>query len=180
MSSLSKEDRILWTVVARTVTPLKGKGTNFFPAKSEAKAEIMPGPAMASLPAVAPRPESGVPAGRKPSRAAHLDMNTRKKLSKGSIEIEGRVDLHGLTQSEAHLLLLSFLHRAYMENRRYVLVITGKGSSYGSDGVLRRLVPVWMATPPFRAIVGAHENAARHHGGAGALYVRLKRRDRAP
>lgn len=177
MSNLNKEDRILWTAVARTVKPLKGRHPELVSVEPEAEMEVMGEPDMPLQVPIA-RKEGAEPAGRKPSRPTHLDMTTRKKLSKGSIPIDGRIDLHGLTQGEAHLLLLSFLHRAYMESRRYVLVITGKGSSYGSDGVLRRVVPGWMATPSFRAIVSAHESAARHHGGAGALYVRLRRKER--
>jgi DNA-nicking Smr family endonuclease len=100
----------------------------------------------------------------------------RARVARGKEAIDGRLDLHGLTQSEAHALLLSFLHRAYADGRRYVLVITGKGESYGSDGILRRAVPAWFATPPFRALVSGQEGAGRRHGGGGALYVRLRRR----
>ncbi|HVW57936.1 MAG TPA: Smr/MutS family protein [Rhizobiaceae bacterium] len=176
MTGLSKEDRILWSTVARTVTPLKGKHPELVSAERETGMEAMSELDMSPR-VMATQQESMMPPGRRPSRPTHLDLTTRKKLSKGSIPIDGRIDLHGLTQGEAHLLLLSFLHRAFMESRRYVLVITGKGSSLGSDGVLRRVVPAWMATPPFRAIVSAHESAARHHGGAGALYVRLRRKE---
>jgi DNA-nicking Smr family endonuclease len=42
--------------------------------------------------------------------------------------------------------------------------------------VLKRAVPGWLATAPFRGLVSSHDHAARHHGGAGALYVRLRRR----
>jgi len=56
-----------------------------------------------------------------------------------------------------------------------VLVITGKGSSSGGDGVLRRAVPAWLSTPAFRMLVSSHDHAARNHGGSGALYVRLRR-----
>ena len=108
-----------------------------------------------------------------------FDQPTRDKLSKGRLPIDGRVDLHGMTQGEAHGLLLSFLHRAHAGGLRYVLVITGKGSSFGSDGVLHRAVPAWLSTPPFRPLVGSHDDAARHHGGAGALYIRLRRRNEA-
>ena len=76
---------------------------------------------------------------------------------KGRLPIEGRVDLHGMTQSEAYALLLSFLQRAHASGVRYVLVITGKGSSSGGDGVLRRQVPAWLSTPPFRALVSSHD-----------------------
>ena len=58
---------------------------------------------------------------------------------------------------------------------RYVLVITGKGFSSGGDGVLKRQVPAWLSTPPFRALVSSHDLAARQHGGEGALYIRLRK-----
>jgi DNA-nicking Smr family endonuclease len=112
------------------------------------------------------------------ARPAHgpraLDRPTRDKLAKGRLPIEARVDLHGMTQSEAHALLLGFLHRAYALGVRHVLIITGKGSSLGSDGVLRKAVPAF-STPSFKPLVGSYEAAARHHGGGGALYVRLRR-----
>ncbi|WP_348642781.1 Smr/MutS family protein [Mesorhizobium sp. J18] len=105
----------------------------------------------------------------------HLDRPTKDKLAKGRLQIGATVDLHGLTQAEAYNLLLSFLHRAHAAGLRYVLVITGKGSSAGGDGILRRLVPVWLATAGFREIVGGFDRASRHHGGDGAIYVRLRR-----
>ena len=78
-----------------------------------------------------------------------------------------------MRQDEAHALLLSFVSRAHQRGVRYVLVITGKGP--GGDGVLRRSAPQWLKTPPFRAYVSGLDQAARGHGGEGALYVRIKR-----
>ncbi len=171
--SLSMEDRILWSRVARTTLPLKGREQAGLadleepelierPASDAGQASIQREPLARRDPHAAPR---------------HLDLPTRKKLAKGRIPIDGTVDLHGLTQSEAHALLLSFLHRAYADGRRYVLVITGKGESFGSDGILKRAVPAWFATPPFRALVSGQEGASRRHGGAGAIYVRLRRQE---
>jgi DNA-nicking Smr family endonuclease len=100
----------------------------------------------------------------------------RDKIAKGRVSIGGRVDLHGMTQSEAHNLLLAFLRTAHDRGLRYVLVITGKGSSSGGDGVLKRSVPDWLATGPFRLLVSGYDEAARHHGGGGALYVRMRRK----
>ncbi|TIR79782.1 MAG: DNA mismatch repair protein MutS, partial [Mesorhizobium sp.] len=126
-----------------------------------------------------PTPANGVPtaaAKPKPQHVAHsLDDQTHEKLKKGRLPIEGRVDLHGMTQDEAYSLLLTFLHRAHAGGIRYVLVITGKGSSSGGDGILRRSVPHWLSTPAFRHLVSSHDHAARNHGGSGALYVRLRR-----
>ena len=86
-----------------------------------------------------------------------IDRPTLDKLAKGRLPIEGRVDLHGMSQDEAYFLLHSFLQRAHAGGMRYVLVITGKGSSSGGDGMLRRAVPAWLATPPFRLLVSSHD-----------------------
>lgn len=104
-----------------------------------------------------------------------FDQPTRRKLARGRLPVEAKVDLHGLTQADAHGFLLSFLHAAHGRGLRYVLVVTGKGASFGSDGVLRRAVPAWLAAPAFRSIVAGFDEAARNHGGSGALYVRLRR-----
>ena len=165
---LTDEDRVLWSLVAKSAKPLKGKR----PVEEQA-----PGPAAEKMPSVAvaaaPAPATVAP---KRQHVTHvLDRPTLDKLSKGRLPIEGRVDLHGMTQSEAHSLLLSFLQRAHASGVRFVLVITGKGFSSGGDGVLKRQVPAWLSTPPFRALVSSHDLAARNHGGEGALYIRLRK-----
>jgi DNA-nicking Smr family endonuclease len=170
---LSDEDRIIWAKVARTAKPLKGKAG----IPEEPPADVEPMETLLSTPpepAVTTRPERPTPGEKVPLR--HFDQQTRDKLTKGRLAIDARVDLHGMTQAEAHGLLLSFLHRAHAAGLRYVLVITGKGASFGSEGALKRAVPAWLATPMFRALVSGHDHAARQHGGAGALYVRMRRR----
>ena len=100
------------------------------------------------------------------------------------IEIDARVDLHGLRQDEAHRRLASFLIRAQAEGHKVVLVITGKGrpgseEAFGSErGVLRRSVPHWLSSPAARDVVIGFEPADPVHGGAGALYVRIRRSGR--
>ncbi|MBR2690968.1 MAG: Smr/MutS family protein [Aquamicrobium sp.] len=165
---LSEEDRVLWNLVARSAKPLKGKSI-VEPADAIEPKPPQKEPAPANIVAAAPaRPKAQ-------SVRHSLDEPTLDKLSKGRLPIEGRVDLHGMTQEEAYSLLFSFLHRAHANGVRYVLVITGKGSSSGGDGVLKRSVPAWLSTPAFRMLVSSHDHAARHHGGGGALYVRLRR-----
>lgn len=170
---LSEEDRIVWTAVARTAKPLKGKA---LPAEAIAepvtKAEnekLFRETLQAAAPPVA------APAAKPKAAPRHFDQQTRDKLTKGRLPIEARVDLHGMTQGEAHGLLFSFLQRAHSAGIRYVLVITGKGASFGSEGALKRAVPAWLATPLFRPLVSGHDDAARQHGGSGALYIRLRR-----
>ena len=167
---LTDEDRVLWSLVARTATPLKGKAPAANPVPEVSV------PAEAPAPVAAPSPIPLVPATpvkRPPSLI--LDAPTHGKIARGRLPIEGRVDLHGLFQDEAYALLLSFLRRAYAGGARHVLVITGKGSSSGGEGILRRSVPAWLATAQFREFVSGYDHAARGHGGAGALYIRLKR-----
>ena len=170
---LSDEDRVLWSLVARTAKPLKGTKAVAVPViEPITMAEALAEDFQASA-----RPASA-PAPRAPhAQPTALDKPTREKLAAGRLPIEGRVDLHGMTQHQAHALLLAFLARAHAGGVRYVLVITGKGSSSGGEGVLRRAVPGWLATPAFRSLVSSHDHAARNHGGAGAIYVRLRRKN---
>jgi DNA-nicking Smr family endonuclease len=106
-----------------------------------------------------------------------LDRRMRQRVARGREQIDARIDLHGLTQSEAHAALARFVSSAAARGARLVLVITGKGGrGDGERGVLRRQVPHWLALPEFRDLVGGFEDAHVAHGGAGALYVRLRRR----
>ncbi|CAO4169663.1 Smr domain-containing protein [Methylorubrum aminovorans] len=124
-----------------------------------------------------------VPAPASPG-APGLERRERRGLERGTLTIEARIDLHGLYQAEAHAALVGFLLRSRAAGHARVLVVTGKGGEGfgGSDrgfserGVLRRSVPHWLRGPELRGLVIGFEEAARHHGGAGALYVRLRRR----
>jgi DNA-nicking Smr family endonuclease len=109
---------------------------------------------------------------------AKLDRRTRQKVARGRVEIDGRIDLHGMRQEEAREELSRFLHRAQARGQSLVLVITGKGTSaaVGAErGALRRAVPLWLAMPALRPLVIGFEEAAPAHGGAGALYVRIRK-----
>jgi DNA-nicking Smr family endonuclease len=104
----------------------------------------------------------------------------KQKLGRGTEAIDARIDLHGLTQADAHAALAHFLRRAQRDGARVVLVITGKGARPGSDphaerGVLKRQVPLWLESSELRSFVVGFEAAGAGHGGAGALYVRVRR-----
>jgi DNA-nicking Smr family endonuclease len=96
--------------------------------------------------------------------------------------VDGRIDLHGMRQDRAFSALLGFLRQSQARGFRTVLVITGKGKESldfpagKGRGVLRQSVPAWLARPDLRDLVLGFEEAGRRHGGAGALYVRLRRR----
>ncbi len=123
-----------------------------------------PPPKPAALPPLAP----GAPAG--------LDKHTAQRLKRGQLAIDGRIDLHGMTQAEAHRALTAYLERAQGAARRCVLVITGKGRVSEEGGVLRAMVPRWLNAPANRARVLAITPAQPKDGGAGALYVLLRRK----
>jgi DNA-nicking Smr family endonuclease len=139
-------------------------------------------PAPASPVVTVARPGSGTPP-RTPApsdlvhgTAAGIDKQTLLRLRRGLIAPELRLDLHNLSQAEAHRALTLALATAQSAGRRCILVITGKG--YGADGavgVLKTMVPRWLVEPPNRARVLAFCHAARGHGGEGALYVLLRR-----
>lgn len=127
---------------------------------------------------------STAPRGRLPG----LDKRSALKLQRGQMTIEGRLDLHGMTQSEAYRTLDIFLTRAVKDAKRCVLVITGKGTARqdGADaivpdrsvGILRAVVPGWLGDATNRERVLAHQPAQLKDGGSGALYVLLKRQRR--
>jgi DNA-nicking Smr family endonuclease len=124
-----------------------------------------------------PQQQAAQPPAKQPSGIHHpLERPVKRKIAKGKLALEARIDLHGMVQSEAHSFLLDFLIRAHERGMRHVLVITGKGSSMGSEGALKRAVPLWFSKPEFRFLISSYEPAAQHHGGEGALYIRLARR----
>ncbi|GEO98372.1 Smr/MutS family protein [Methylobacterium haplocladii] len=116
------------------------------------------------------------------SKPPGLERRERMGLRRGSLAIDARIDLHGLYQADAHAALVGFLLRAREAGHARVLVVTGKGgdkgpaSAFSERGVLRRSVPHWLRGAELGHFVLGFEEAARHHGGAGALYVRLRRR----
>jgi DNA-nicking Smr family endonuclease len=113
-----------------------------------------------------------------PPALAPIDRRVRQKLARGRNVIDARIDLHGLTQSQAHAALRRFLLRAQAGDARYVLVVTGKGRG-PERGTLRRQVPLWLGLPEFRSLVVGFDTAHVAHGGEGALYVQVRRRQRS-
>ena len=179
---ISDEERALWQMIAKTATPLKRRR----------KSEPKPLPAPAEKPAAkiakpktkAPSPKAPAPVVPSPSRPHELshgksigiDKRQAERFRRGKTPIEGKIDLHGRTQQEAHDDLHHFLARAHASGKRMVLVITGKGITGSKSGVLKENVPRWLNEPSLRRHVLAFDYAEPQHGGEGALYVLLKRK----
>jgi DNA-nicking Smr family endonuclease len=176
--ALSEEERALWDSVAKQVKPLRKR-----PRALKSPIAPVEEPPAAAKSVGLPKPPANPRSAKilKPDRLlplAPLGRRERSQLSRGRKEIEGRLDLHGMTQTRAHRALLSFLQRASGDGLTFVLVITGKGRAAGPEagrGVLRRQVPEWLSLPEFRALVVGFEEAHIGHGGEGALYVRVRR-----
>jgi len=152
---LSRDERALWRNAMREVRPLAGARA----------APELPAPPSPTVERTEPPSRPSQPSG------AGLDRRSAQKLKRGQMPIAARLDLHGMTQSEAHAALARFLAAAQTAGQRAVLVITGKGG----EGVLRRAVPRWLEEPACRARVLAVEEARPQHGGGGALYVLLRK-----
>jgi DNA-nicking Smr family endonuclease len=109
---------------------------------------------------------------------APLETRLRQRLARGRVAVEDALDLHGYRQDQAHRVLRDFLLRAQARGAKLVLVVTGKGRTAAEPGVLRRAVPLWLEAADLRSVVVGFGEATPTHGGAGALYVRLRRKER--
>jgi len=169
---LSQDERVLWSTVTRSIAPLRDGALE---PDIETVLALMEKPRPAARkpkPVAVPAPAKSAP----PPSLTPLSRRMRRSVARGKEAIDARLDLHGLTQSEAHAALLRFLRQASAREARLVLVITGKGGRGDSErGVLKRQVPQWLALPEFRSFVIGYEDASVRHGGEGALYVRLRR-----
>jgi DNA-nicking Smr family endonuclease len=156
MRKPKSEERDLWHRAMHDVKRLRGR---------EASDLVLvpppaPPPPTAREEAAAPPPP--------PSRG--LDRRSAQRLKRGQMPIEARLDLHGMTQEEAHRALNAFIAGSQSAGLRAVLVITGK------SGVLHGAAPRWLEEGETRGRVLAASRAQPQHGGAGALYVLLRRR----
>ena len=178
---LSEEEIALWIEVAKSVARRRGAILPTLAAPRPAAAPAADEtPAPPAVTTTKPRRPSG------PPPLAPLERRLKRDLARGRAVVDSVLDLHGMTQAEAHHALRGFLFQAQIQDFRLVIVITGKGARaprndedwFHETGVLRRLVPHWLREPDLRSTVLGFEEAGPGHGGAGALYVRLRRRDR--
>jgi DNA-nicking Smr family endonuclease len=187
---LSESERVLWGEVTRGIRPLRARIDDARLQEPSIAQEAQPERQKRSATsargfAKPPRPPDNPVA--QPPPLAPLGRRLRQLIGRSRREIAARIDLHGLTQREAHDQLLAFLRAAQARGGGVVLVITGKGaagmmghgarmSGEGARGVLRRQVPHWLRLAQFRDLIVGFETAHAAHGGEGALYVQVRRR----
>lgn len=178
---MSDDDETLWAAFAKDIKELKkppALPADSKPARAVPKAEKT----------TVPRPPPVVQLTQAP-QGFELDGRTQERFLSGKLPIDGRIDLHGMTQDQAHRALGFFIQEALHKRWRMLLVITGKGrggmSALECDatdwlaptpGVLRQNLPRWLQAPDIRPHILKIAPAQRQHGGDGAFYVYLRRR----
>jgi DNA-nicking Smr family endonuclease len=148
----------LWRAALGDVVPLRGR-----------RRPLAENPRPSPPPAPGSREGAVEEAAARAPQGRGLDKRTAQRFRRGEMPIEGRLDLHGMFEEEAHRATVSFIARAHADGLRLVLLITGKGT------VLREAVPRWLDEGAARARVLATSWAQPRHGGGGALYVLLRR-----
>lgn len=175
--TLTRDDRRLWSRVERTLDKVKARTTAPEPEPVVAPAKAPPKFIRPAKPtAVAPPPAAEKPRPIPHAAPHELEPRRHRRLARERDPIDARIDLHGHGRFQAQDALTSFLLGAHARGYRAVLVVTGKGSR-GGTGIIRASVTEWVAQPPLRAIVSGVSPAHRRHGGEGAVYVTLRRRD---
>ena len=183
----SNDDTVLWQRVTTEVTPLKStiELAEFaaifaqsdhsapFAAKSSERMQKPP-VKLVRQPIAATSSKQTTkanPVDLRQGERAGIDGRTQRRLFRGDVPIDRRLDLHGLTVAQAESRLTQFIETATFDGCRCVLVITGKGA-----GILRGHVPKWLKRQPLSPHILALAEARPHDGGSGALYVLLRRK----
>ena len=174
---LGAEERALWRRVTDTVRPLEGRGAETPLAESLAPASPPPLRGVARAPAPA---RSVPPAKANAAPGETLDGGWDRRLRRGLVSPERTIDLHGHTLATAHAALDRGLDQAIADDVRTLLLVTGRPPREGTTpprrGAIRAAIGDWLAGSRHASRIAAIRNAHPRHGGAGALYVILRRR----
>lgn len=169
---LTSHDLKLWRHVTRSVAA-------YNPTREPVLADDEPLPAPSKpriAPVLTPAPlkPATPPAPLSVGRTEDMDRKQARRLKRGELPVDARLDLHGLTLERAHGALTGFIRRAHANGARLVVVVTGKGPE--GRGRIRAEAPHWLNAPDLRPLVLAVTQAHTQDGGSGALYVLLKRK----
>ena len=162
--SLTSEDHAIWNRVTRTVTPSPRRAQKLDHA-TPTRLAADKGPFMR----VTPQPSY-----HKAKTPKTLEPSGDKRVRRGRVQIDRRVDLHDMTRDQARPALFNLVRTAYGRDEKCLLVITGKGLRL--NGVLRQNFPAWINSDEIRPLIASYAQAHIRHGGTGAWYVFLKRR----
>ena len=173
---LAPEETSAWAQVRATVRPMR-------PEKVIAAPVVIPGPAQKTakslLVSTVLPPPARVAAPR--TNANTLDRSWDRKLSTGAVAPDRTIDLHGHTLASAHAMLDHQLDQAIRRGERMILLVTGRPPRKESErpharGAIRAAIGDWLQLSRHTDAIAAVRGAHPRHGGAGALYVILRRR----
>ena len=175
---LSSDEKALWKKISRTISDPKPISTDIDDEKDIVKKEntlLKPilNPGLKNNPRISPNIENS---------SGAIDQNILRRLKRGKLSPEAKLDLHGLTTDQAYKALYSFINNSYKLKKRLILIITGKGErnynsedSFTNKGVLRKTVPQWLKSPAMNGFILDFVQSHVKDGGSGALYVYLKK-----
>ena len=184
---LDPDEAALWKKVAATVEPLRQRPAATIP--PAAPPTVRPPkttPRSTAGPAAPARPSAALPPPRRTHQAATLDGHWDRRLRKGMVRPDLTIDLHGHSLASAQALLDDAIGRALARGARVLLVVAGRLRP-GADrlpqmhggprprGAIRASLADWLAASPFADRIVALRPAHISHGGAGAVYVILRR-----
>lgn len=181
-------DHEVWQQVTATARPLKKKDVVPQPLAPLPKLFRPEGPGAASLARAEARQKAPLSHGRHGEKPApQMDKRLKQRFQRGELPVEARLDLHGLTLANAERALSRLIRDAVAQQKRCLLVITGKGlrgtgepglqqaMSHQGRGVLRAWLPEYLKRGPWRDEILGVTPARQEMGGAGAFYVLLRR-----
>jgi DNA-nicking Smr family endonuclease len=169
MRRLTADEQRLWARVVETVRPL---GHLKVPEPPAGPAPVPP--AAKPVPAV-PKP---APAART-APGTTLDASWDRRLARGAVAPDAMLDLHGHNLATAYDLLDRRLEQAIAHGARLLLLVTGKAPGAerpATRGAIRAAVGDWLAASRHAGAIAAVRGAHARHGGAGALYIVLRRK----
>lgn len=181
---LSPEEAALWRKVTATVTPIHEATPPAEPVAPEAApAEPAAPPRRIKGRVPPPRPVPAPDAApARPLTRHGLDSSWDRKLARGAIEPDLTIDLHGMNLDMAHARLIGGVTQALAMGARVILLIAGKPRPHGDHdargerrGAIRAKLLDWLAHSSVSAQIAAVRPAQPRHGGAGAVYIVLRR-----
>ncbi|MDA0361416.1 MAG: Smr/MutS family protein [Proteobacteria bacterium] len=183
---LSLDEKSLWSVVAGSTKPLvkEKKEPSVVEKSSVIKKRIIKlDQSLANTPRMQDPSYPYVNKANSHPESGQMDKKSFAKLKSGKVSPEATLDLHGMTASQAYPALKMFVVKSYEDNKRLLLVITGKGNKTSDSsffesekGVLKKNVPEWLNQSPLGQLILSTSLAHLKHGGSGALYVYLRKK----
>lgn len=182
---LTADEAALWARVAQTVVPMVGRALREVDVAPETD-KLPPPPPRKRVKATPPPAATLPPPKREEARTLDrptfdkqgLDAGWDRRLSRGLVPPDFTLDLHGATLDAAYSRLDHGLTLALAQGARLVLLVTGRerpSEDRRSRGAIRRKFMDWLAAGTHASRIAAIRPAHQRHGGAGAVYIVLKR-----